>query len=143
MQLTPLSRLQAWPQPNGVATLPLTPSGPRLNKPAAPVVPSVPDSTCDIHRLLESYSRHITQTGTYLQACMGHLLSLWTTCGSYYILTCSCRRTDRLHSPNTAASNPGRHARWWAGQVEVTGSVTVILLGCVGAPGRLRRSCTG
>ncbi|KAL3137897.1 hypothetical protein ABBQ38_005148 [Trebouxia sp. C0009 RCD-2024] len=62
MQLTPLSRLQAWPQPSGVATMPPAPSLPRLNKPAAVLAPSAPDSTCDIHRLLESYSRQITQT---------------------------------------------------------------------------------
>lgn len=60
MQLPPLGRLQPCrPQANGVTvTTPL----PRLNKHA---VPSSADSSCDIHRLLESYSRQITQTGRY------------------------------------------------------------------------------
>ena len=60
MQLTPLGscRSQARPQANAVgkSTTPL----PRLNKATAP---AVPNSSCDIHRLLESYSRQIKKTG--------------------------------------------------------------------------------
>ncbi len=114
MHLTPLGR------PTGYGTLSVAKS---LDKPGgsekqtasttAPLTPNPTSSSCDIHRLLENYSRQITQTGKpccrygntesfSCQACMVVLMmsnssrfssDCCTTSLSKHTC-CSCRGTD-------------------------------------------------
>lgn len=63
MQLTPLGSCRSQARPQGSAVAKATTPIPRPSKAAAAIASSVADSSCDIHRLLESYSRHITKTG--------------------------------------------------------------------------------
>lgn len=59
MQLTPLASCKSQARPQASAVV-------KASKAAAPAVSSAANSSCDIHRLLESYSRQITKTGIWI-----------------------------------------------------------------------------
>lgn len=65
MQLTPLGSCKSQARPQASAVAKATTPIPRPSQAATPAVSGAADSSCDIHRLLESYSRQITKTGTF------------------------------------------------------------------------------